>query len=618
IHVAIVVGGYDASRDVITLIKSVLFYRNHPLHFHFIADPSAQNILSKHFFTWQLHHVDISFYNLQSIKKEIAWIPNRHYSGIYGLMKLILITILPNSLKRVIVLDTDLTFNADIADLWYYFRYLTKDKILGLVENQSDWYLGKLWKNHTPWPALGRGFNTGVMLINLSKLRQNNWNYIWKEVTEKQLKTLTYTTLADQDIINAVIKSYPKLVYRLPCSWNIQLSDNTRSQTCYKKSSEIKIIHWNSPKKINVRNKHIQYFRNIYQTFIELDGNLLRRELIGCEKSNLKPTSVRTRNMHVQLKIVSNDNLCDPCYQFRVEAYISHRIHPYLLDYKYQPNDNYDVTLVTHLSIDRLQMLDGLAKHWTGPMSIALYVTDRDVPSIRSFIQHSNNLSNRKNIGYHIVYIQGDCYPVNKLRNIALDYITTDYVFLLDIDFLPSHNSYQYLRYYFDFLSLQHNFNKAALIVPAFETQRYRVNFPESKERLIALLNKQELFTFRYHLYTKAHSPTNYTKWQTANETYQVQWQENFEPYIVVTKNVARYDERFIGFGWNKVSHIMELHARGYRFLVLPNVFIIHMPHSPSRDITKFRSSKVYRSCLKRIKEEFKSELLKNFPHIKT
>lgn len=27
-------------------------------------------------------------------------------------------------------------------------------KVLGLVENQSDWYLGKIWKNHIPWPAL--------------------------------------------------------------------------------------------------------------------------------------------------------------------------------------------------------------------------------------------------------------------------------------------------------------------------------------------------------------------------------------------------------------------------------------------------------------------------------
>lgn len=37
----------------------------------------------------------------------------------------------------------------------------TEKQVIGLVENQSDWYLGNLWKNHKPWPALGRGFNTG-------------------------------------------------------------------------------------------------------------------------------------------------------------------------------------------------------------------------------------------------------------------------------------------------------------------------------------------------------------------------------------------------------------------------------------------------------------------------
>ena len=43
----------------------------------------------------------------------------------------------------------------------------------------------------------------------------------------------------------------------------------------------------------------------------------------------------------------------------------------------------------------------------------------------------------------------------------------------------------------------------------------------------------------------------------------QVQWEEDFEPYVVVQRNVSRYDNRFVGFGWNKVSHIMELQAQG-------------------------------------------------------
>ena len=41
---------------------------------------------------------------------KVAWIPNKHYSGVYGLMKLTLPKTLPETLEKVIVLDTDVTF----------------------------------------------------------------------------------------------------------------------------------------------------------------------------------------------------------------------------------------------------------------------------------------------------------------------------------------------------------------------------------------------------------------------------------------------------------------------------------------------------------------------------
>lgn len=47
-------------------------------------------------------------------------------------------------------------------------------------------------------------------------------------------------------------------------------------------SSPCQVIHWNSPKKLRVKNKHVEFFRNLYLTFLEYDGNLLRRELFGC------------------------------------------------------------------------------------------------------------------------------------------------------------------------------------------------------------------------------------------------------------------------------------------------------------------------------------------------
>jgi len=57
----------------------------------------------------------------------------------------------------------------------------------------------------------------------------------------------------------------------------------------------------------------------------------------------------------------------------------------------------------------------------------------------------------------------------------------------------------------------------------------------------------------------------------------------------------------------------MELQAQGYEFVVLPNAFIVHMPHSPSFDIFKFRSSSLYRKCLKKLKKEFVQDLITKY-----
>ena len=54
------------------------------------------------------------------------------------------------------------------------------------------------------------------------------------------------------------------------------------------------VIHWNSPKKLRVKNKHVEFFRNLYLTFLEYDGNLLRRELFGCP-SQASPETVQVR-----------------------------------------------------------------------------------------------------------------------------------------------------------------------------------------------------------------------------------------------------------------------------------------------------------------------------------
>ncbi|OPJ82922.1 glycosyltransferase-like protein LARGE2 [Patagioenas fasciata monilis] len=601
LHVAIVCAGHNASRDVVTLVKSILFHRKNPLHFHFITDSVAHQILQTLFQSWMVPSVHVSFYNADDLKPEVSWIPNKHYSGIYGLMKLTLTKALPSSLSKVIVLDTDITFATDIAELWAVFGKFSDKQVIGLVENQSDWYLGNLWKNHKPWPALGRGFNTGVILLLLDRLRRLSWEQMWRLTAERELMSMLSTSLADQDIFNAVIKQDPALVYRLPCFWNVQLSDHTRSEQCYTEVSDLKVIHWNSPKKLRVKNKHVEFFRNLYLTFLEYDGNLLRRELFGCASLPSPPSN----QLQQALEELDED---DPCYDFRRQHLVQHRIHLFFLQYEFLAlPDPTDVTLVAQLSMDRLQMLEAICKHWAGPISLALYMSDAEAQQFLRYAQASEVLSARRNVAYHIVYKEGQFYPINLLRNVALANTQTPYVFLTDIDFLPMYGLYDYLRSSIQQLELPHR--KAALIVPAFETLHYRLTFPKSKAELLSMLDMGSLYTFRYHVWPKGHAPTDYAKWRTATVPYRVAWQPDFEPYVVVRRDCPKYDQRFVGFGWNKVSHIMELDAQEYELLVLPNAFMIHMPHAPSFDISKFRLSAGYRGCLQTLREEFHQDL---------
>ncbi|KAF2358193.1 Glycosyl transferase family 8 [Trinorchestia longiramus] len=392
LHLAIVCAGYNSSRLVVTLLKSVLFFRHNPLHFHFIVDDEARVVLHTLLTSWNVPHVSVSFYDIVPLTELVSWVPNKHYSALYGLIKLTLDKALPRSL----------------------------DKVLGLVENQSDWYLGKLWKSHRPWPAVGRGYNSGVMLLRLGVLRASNWTQLWRLAAERHLTTLLATQLADQDIINAIIKDHPEIVYTLPCHWNVQLSDNTRSEFCYLEVTDIKAIHWNSPRKLKVRNKHIEFFRSLHLTFLEYDGNLLRRELFGCNTTRPAATDDSSSQL-------SEDE--DECYEFHGARRTNYRTHLFYVAPRPPDGDAVvsnkgvggednevlevaEVTLVATLSMDRLQMVEQLLLHWDGPASLTLYLSDAEAQQFLAYTQASEIISGRTNVAYHVVYKEGVTYSV--------------------------------------------------------------------------------------------------------------------------------------------------------------------------------------------------------------
>ena len=48
---------------------------------------------------------------------------------------------------------------------------------------------------------------------------------------------------------------------------------------------------------------------------------------------------------------------------------------------------------------------------------------------------------------------------------------------------------------------------------------------------------------------------TNYKKWFSSPEPYPIRFKSGYEPYVLVARKIMPwYDERFRGYGWDKVG----------------------------------------------------------------
>ncbi|KAM3726968.1 Xylosyl- and glucuronyltransferase LARGE2s [Dirofilaria immitis] len=602
LHLALVVcGGVQLSYPLSTLIKSILRYRQQAIVLHLLVDDIAMKILSLLFSTWRLPAVKVVFYNASQYLDRVSWIPNRHYSGRYSFLKLILNDILSTDVDKVIALDADVLIMDDIAQLWSFFSKMTNLQAIGLVENLSDWYLLNISiPERIVWPAWGRGFNSGVMLLDLAKLRNISWSYIWEETASKNIREYGPTELADQDVMNAVINDHQWIVQKLPCEWNFQLGFQSQQNLCPVEISHLKLVHWNSPLKTRIVNRYAVFLRRYYDRIRDMDGNMFRSNIIHCHYGSEYSTFD---------KISEYDDNDDGCNEIRYARFITYRTLLYVRPYNFIDTPK-NVVLTTQFSMDRLMHFDALLQYWSGPVSAAVYVSDSDLSLLIQFFD--DTLANRTNIALHAVYKEGTYYPINYLRNVALNNSNdASFVFLTDVDFIPEPGLYTMLC---KKLAMNDSTNKRAFVVPAFEYigSSQVPAIPQTKNDLLIELDAQRMQIFRQNLWIQGHAATDYDRWRHAEKEYSVSWRTDYEPYVVVRRNgLPLYDQRFVGFGWNKLSHIMSLDAANYEFIILPDVFVIHQPHLPSFEMKLYRSLAIYRKCLKALKGEFVRDLIR-------
>ena len=210
--------------EAVTVLKSATMFTKYNLNFHIFTDKKNfdKKFFDKELETWPAYQEHwMMFYVYPAIYPDIIQKSEKgNWENLFkpcASLRLFLAKLLPE-VDSVIYVDTDTLFLRPPEELWSYFKMFSSEQVAGLV-NECEKGQKNCWYNqHAKHPYVKPyGVNTGVMLMNLTRLRKMSW--------EKELITIYANNKArfifgDQDILNIFFHSNSKLLFKLPCEWN--------------------------------------------------------------------------------------------------------------------------------------------------------------------------------------------------------------------------------------------------------------------------------------------------------------------------------------------------------------------------------------------------------------
>ncbi|KAK9825605.1 hypothetical protein WJX74_010038 [Apatococcus lobatus] len=275
-----------------------------------------------------------------------------------------------------------------------------------------------------------------------------------------------------------------------------------------------------------------------------------------------------------------------------------------------RPRHTSDVTIITQCSVDRLYMLEAQCRSWSGLTSVAIYwplffFDPTNTEKLTTAIAETRAFHKR-------MEAEGACrldmvvlsevikssdtwsYPYNALRNQALARAGSDVILAVDADFLVVPGLHEKLsgsdaaKALLEDLTMR----RQVVVLPAFETDaalgidagaQIAVKAQTgTKQQLQQMYEARQVIQFA-EFYPVGHRSTNYPKFFNSSTPYAVKFKTGYEPYILVSRRAMPwYDERFRGYGWDKVMQLYQLDSMNFQFVVHPTAFVIHRPHIPS------------------------------------
>lgn len=276
-----------------------------------------------------------------------------------------------------------------------------------------------------------------------------------------------------------------------------------------------------------------------------------------------------------------------------------------------------DVTLVTHLSIDMLPKLEYQCEHWSSRVAAAVYVklpydeqpignpfTEKvnqtlanAEEEVDAFFARVQDLACTLDVllayeEYHSADVYFQLYPINALRNRAIQLADSEHVLVTDVDVVPNDDLSHDLHIISLFETLSRvTANRQVLVLPVMTvigseedpltTSRWVNRSLEGVERVQAMYEKGKIKQFETIRSPEAQLDTDLERWFNSTRPYRLkEIRPEYEPYYLAKKaTLPWYDERFRGLKMNRALHTWHVYKTGFMFVVTPRAYAIHVPH---------------------------------------
>nr|CAH7721530.1 unnamed protein product [Callosobruchus chinensis] len=141
----------------------------------------------------------------------------------------------------ILYMDSDTLFLTPVETVWEHFHKFNATQMAALVPEHEDPNVG--WYNRfAKHPYYGKlGVNSGVMLMNLTRMRAFQWKEYVVPIYKKYKLKITW---GDQDIINIIFHYHPDKLYIYSCRFNYRPDHCMYTSVCKQAEKEgVAVIH---------------------------------------------------------------------------------------------------------------------------------------------------------------------------------------------------------------------------------------------------------------------------------------------------------------------------------------------------------------------------------------